>query len=182
VGTGVGVGVGAGVGAGVGVGLGKIGGSVGKMIGVGVGVGAGVGVGVGAGVGVGLGKIGGSVGKMIGDGVGVGVGVGVTFLSCPGGVFFGFGRGVAVDEAVDEVAVEACATVSERRAVAPVLAEGLMVRLTSTTTPPRARPIRMNDVRARPARPSTARSSIEGLVCLGTVPLRTQSGGRRLRS
>jgi hypothetical protein len=140
-GTGVGVGVGAGVG--VGVGVGKIGGGVGRMIGDGVGVGA-----------------------VVGVGAGVGVGVGVTFLACPGGVLFGLGSGVAVDD----VAVEDCATVPERRAVAPVLAEGLMVRLTSMTMPPRARAIRMNDVRARPARRSTARSSNEGLVCLGQSP------------
>src|SRR5438128_5006385 len=147
-------------------------------------MGDGVGVGAGVGVGVGVGKIGGGVGKMIGDGVGVGagvgvgVGVGVVFLTCPGGVLFGFGRVVAVDE----VAVEACATVLELRAVAPLLAEGLMVRLTSMTTPPRARAISMNDVRARPARRSTARSSSEGLVCLGQSPLRTQCEGGRLRS
>ena len=141
-------------------------------------IGDGVGVGAGVGVGVGVGKIGGGVGKMIGDGVGVGVGVGVTFLACPGGVLFGLGRGVAVDD----VAVEGCATVVERRAVAPLLAEGLMVRLTSMTTPPRARAIRINDVRARPARRSTARSSSEGLVCLGQSPLRTQCEGGRLRS
>jgi hypothetical protein len=147
---------------------------------VGVGVGAAVGVGVGAGVGVGVGKMGGGDGRMIGDGVGVGAGVGVavTFLACPGGVLFGLGRGVAVDD----VAVEECATVSERRAVAPLLAEGLMVRLSTMTTPPRARAININDVRARPARRSTARSSSEGLVCLGQSPLRTQSEGGRLRS
>jgi hypothetical protein len=131
------------------------------MIGDGVGVGTGVGVGIGPGVGVGVAKMGGSVGRMIGDGLGVGVGV--AFLACPGGVLFGLGRGVAVDD----VAVEECATVSERRAVAPLLAEGLMVRLSTMTTPPRARAIRMNDVRARPARRSTARSSSEGQLNYG---------------
>jgi hypothetical protein len=124
--------------------------------------------------------MGGGDGRKIGDGVGVGAGVGVavTFLACPGGVLFGLGRGVAVDD----VAVEECATVSERRAVAPLLAEGLRVRLSTMTTPPRARAININDVRARPARRSTARSSSEGLVCLGQSPLRTQSEGGRLRS
>jgi hypothetical protein len=131
------------------------------MIGDGVGVGTGVGVGIGPGVGVGVAKMGGSVGRMIGDGLGVGVGV--AFLACPGGVLFGLGRGVAVDD----VAVEECATVSERRAVAPLLAEGLTVRLSTMTTPPRATAIRMNDVRARPARRSTARSSVEGQLYYG---------------
>ena len=99
-------------------------------------------------------------------------------FTCPGGVLFGLDRGVAVDD----VAVELRATVLERRAVAPVLAEGMMVRLTNMTTPPRARAMSMNDVRARPARRSTARSSIEGLLCLGQSPLRTQSAVGRLRS
>jgi hypothetical protein len=93
--------------------------------------------------------MGGGLGRIIGDevGVGVGVGVGVAFLTWPGALFDGLGSAAVLVTALAEaLALKAAAT------LLLVLAERLVVTLSTMSTEARATRVKMNDVRARPAR------------------------------
>jgi hypothetical protein len=120
------------------------------------------------------------VGKMMGgsEGVGVaaapglGVGLGDAFL---------VGAGVLLDGASGLVALGAApADVLGLKAVTPLLpSEMLFVRVSIMNTPPSARRIKMNDVRARPARRSTFAPPARGDAGVG--PLQVAPLGTNLQ-